>query len=266
VQTELPAGQTPAQDLAAALDNIFNHPNVAPFIARRLIQRLVTSNPSADYVARVTAVFEDDGAGRRGELSAVIRSILLDPEARPNLETASDVAGKVKEPLLRLIQLWRAYDARAANGVYRFADADLKFGQGHLLSPSVFNFFTPQYAPQGEITERGLMAPEMQIANENLNTLVTNYLYTQIFTRNSTKTGLKSDAIVIYVTEEVALASDPDALVSLLAEKLLGSRISPDLAGEARAAALRSPTTKPGQRVADAMYLIVTSPRFAVQR
>jgi len=266
VQPELPPGQTMAQDLAGALDNVFNHPNVAPFIALRLIQRLVTSNPSPGYVARVASVFEDDGAGKRGELDAVVRAILLDPEARPDLGTVSDVTGKVKEPLLRLIQLWRAYDARAKNGVYRFVDADLKFGEGHLLSASVFNFFTPEYASQGEIAERGLVAPEMQIANENLNAQVTNYLYTQIVSRNSTSSGVRTEDIVINIAEEVALASNPDALVARLADKLLGSRIPPQLAAEARAAALLSPASKPGQRVADAMYLIVTSPQFAVQR
>ena len=168
VQTRLPSGQTAAQDLAEALDNVFNHPNVAPFIARQLIQRLVTSNPSPAYVRRVASKFEDDGAGRRGELDTVVRAILLDPEARPNIGTASDVTGKVKEPLLRLIQLWRAFDARAESGIYRFTDAHETFGQAHLLSPSVFNFFRPDYAPQGEIADFDLVAPEMEIATKAL--------------------------------------------------------------------------------------------------
>lgn len=266
MQTDLPPGQTATQDLTVALDNVFNHPNVAPFIALQLIQRLVTSNPSPAYVTRVASVFEDDGSGRRGELAAIVRAILLDPEARRNLETASDVAGKVKEPLLRLIQLWRAYDARAKSGFYSFVDADLKFGQGHLLSPSVFNFFGPEYAPQGEITDNRLVAPEMQIANESFNTLITNYFYTQIFSQNSTVTGLVAKKIVINITPEVSVASNPDTLVARLAEKLLGSRISPDLANEARAAVLRWPVASPGKRVAEAMFIIVTSPQFAVQR
>ena len=145
-------------------------------------------------------------------------------------------------------------------------DADLKFGQGHLLSPSVFNFFRPEYAPQGEIVDHGLVAPEMQIANESLNTLITNYFYTQIFSQNSTVTGLAPKEIVINIATEVSIASNPDALVARLAEKLLGSRISPELANEARAAVLRWPATSPGKRVAEAMFMIVTSPRFAVQR
>ena len=264
-QSELPPGQSPADDLAAALDNVFNHPNVGPFIAQRLIQRLVTSNPTPGYVARVSSVFDDDGTGQRGNLGAVVRAILLDVEARPEADAESDATGKVKEPLLRLVQLWRAYDARATSGLYRIVDADLKFGEGHLLSPSVFNFFRPDYAPQGELADRGLTAPEMQIATEFLKTQVTNNFYTQVISRNSTITGFGKDIVVIHIAEEVALAANADALVARLADKLLGGRIPASLAAEARAAVLRTSVTKPGQRVADAMFLIVTSPQFAVQ-
>ncbi len=266
VTNELPPGQTPTQDLAAALDNVFNHPNVAPFVARRLILRLVTSNPSNEYVARVAAVFDNDGTGNRGQLAAVVRAILLDSEARPNLATASEATGKLKEPVLRLIQLWRAYKATSKSGVYRLLNADKILGEGHLLSPTVFNFFTPDYAPQGEIAETALVAPEMQIATEDLNTVITNYLNAQVFARNSTKTGLAVDAIVINLSEEVALAGNPDAIVASLSTKLLGGRISPLLAAEARAAVLRWPVANRGNRVAEPMFLIVSSPEFAVQR
>ena len=262
---ELPPGQTPEQDLSAALDNVFNHPNVGPFIARRLIQRLVASNPSSGYVARVASVFADDGAGKRGQLGAVVKAILLDPEARPDLNSAGDATGKLKEPLLRLIQLWRAYKATSQTGVYRLLNADKIFGEGHLLAPSVFNFFTPDHAPQGEISDRGLVAPEMQIATEDLNALITNYLSSQVFARNSTRKN-PADAIVINLSEEVALASNPDAIVASLSTKLLGGRISPMLASEARAAVLRWPVTSRGNRVAEPMFLIVTSPESAVQR
>jgi uncharacterized protein (DUF1800 family) len=263
---QLPAGQSPAQDLEAALDNVFHHPNVGPFIARQLIQRLVTSNPSPAYVARVAAVFNNDGQARRGNLGAVVKALLLDPEARPNLSTATDVTGKVKEPLLRLLQLWRAYGASAPNGKFQLQNADVTFGQGPLLSPSVFNFFTPAFAPQGEIADRGLTAPELQIATEFLNTMVTNYFYTQIFLRNSSKTGLGSTIIVIDIADDAALAGNPDALVQHIADKLLGGRISPILADEARDAVLRVAASKPSIRVAEALYLVATSPEFAVQR
>ena len=151
------AGQAPQQDLADALDNIFNHPNVGPFISKQLIQKLVTSNPSPQYVARVTAVFNNDGTGKRGNLGAVVKAILLDAEARP--ATPAATTGKVKEPLLRLTQMWRAYGAKAASGQYRVGNVNAAFGQGPLQSPSVFNFFSPFYAPPGEISDQGLVRP-----------------------------------------------------------------------------------------------------------
>ena len=262
----LPAGRTAQQDLEAALNNIFNHPNVGPFISRQLIQRLVASNPSRAYVARIAAVFNDDGQGHRGNLGAVVKAILLDPEARPSAAATTDVTGKLKEPLLRLLQFWRAYDAAARNGNYHLADSGVVFGQGPLLSPTVFNFFTPAYAPPGEIGDRGLVAPEMQLANENLNTSVTNYFYTQIFLRNSNTTGLGSAIVIIDIADEMAAAGNPDALIALIADKLLGGRISPMLAAEARDAVLRVAASKPAARATEALYLIATSPEFAVQR
>ncbi|MDX1563517.1 MAG: DUF1800 domain-containing protein, partial [Gammaproteobacteria bacterium] len=146
----LPAGQSGDQDLADALDNIFNHPNVGPFVAKRLIERLVTSNPSPEYVARIASAFNNNGSGVRGDLATVVKRILLDPEARRRF-TPRQTDGKIKEPLLRLTQLWRAYDARSDEGRYPLGAAYIFFGQGPLQSPSVFNFFSPFYAPPGEI-------------------------------------------------------------------------------------------------------------------
>jgi uncharacterized protein (DUF1800 family) len=260
----LPAGQSPQQDLDDALDNIFGHPNVGPFIAKQLIQRLVTSNPSPAYVTRVATTFNDDGTGERGDLGAVVRAILLDPEARPATPTA--ITGKVKEPLLRLTQLWRAYGARAANGEYRIGPIVFVFGQGPLQAPSVFNFFSPFYAPPGEIAGQGLVAPELQLATEYLNTTTTNTFYNVIFFWNSTVPGLPANAIVMDFAAEVALAGDPDALVDSLASKLLGGPIPAVLRAEAKSAIERVPAANAGQRVAEAMYLIVTSPEYAVQR
>ena len=152
-RTSLPAGQTAAQDLADALDNVFNHPNVGPFIGRQLIEKLVASNPSPAYVQRISAVFDNDGTGRRGNLAAVVRAILLDDEARA--EPGGTTTGKVREPVLRLTQLWRAYDAKAASGKYLHVDPTMDFGQGPLTAPSVFNFFSPFYAPPGTIGDGG---------------------------------------------------------------------------------------------------------------
>jgi uncharacterized protein (DUF1800 family) len=147
--TAVPANLTPEADLDRAMDALFNHPNVGPFIGKRLIQRLVTSNPSPGYVSRVAAVFNNNGSGVRGDLWAVVRAILLDGEARTGYLSNPQQFGKLREPILRLTHLWRAFGATPnENDVnpgywYPFPSDDL--GQAPLRSPSVFNFFRPGF-------------------------------------------------------------------------------------------------------------------------
>jgi len=263
----LPPGQTGEQDLADALDNIFNHRNVGPFIAIRLIQRLVTSNPSPGYISRVAAVFNDDGSGLRGNLGAVVRAILLDEEARPALPMEID--GKVKEPLLRLTQLWRNYDAASASGRYPLNYAYVVFGQGALQSPSVFNFFSPFYAPPGEIRNNGFVAPELEIATEYLNTFITNYMFAQTFLWNHTadtaSEEITEDTVLIDFAEEVATATDIDALIDRVAAKLLAGRISTGLRAEIAGMVALIPEEQAVFRAAETIYLVVTSPEYAYQ-
>jgi len=261
---ELPAGQSGEQDLADALDNIFNHPNVGPFIAIRLIQRLVTSNPSPGYVQRVARVFNNNGAGVRGDLGAVVKAILMDPEARPDLPMDPD--GKPKEPLLRLTQVWRAYDAQSASGRYPLAATLILFGQGPLQSPSVFNFFSPFYSPPGEIRNSGLVAPELQIASEYQNTYVTNFWFFQTFGLNQTNPDLQEDDIFIDISEEMAVAANADALIDMVAEKLLAGEISDPLRQEISGIMALIPDTEAALRAAEAIYLVVSSPEFAYQK
>lgn len=278
----VPANQTGAKDLADALDNVFNHPNVGPFIAKQLIQRLVTSNPSRAYVQRVAERFNNDGAGRRGNLEAVVRAILLDAEAR-NAASGSGaaVAGKLKEPLLRLTQFWRAYGAASASGKLGAArnfsggTPSAQFGQGQGLSPSVFNFFSPSYAPPGEIADGGFVAPEMQLATEILAASSTNYFYTQAFSRTQAQAAnLNADDMYITTTDELAIAGDSEALINRVAERLLGGagQMSAALKTEAKAQIERTTvpatnqTTALATRTADAIYFVVTSPEYALQR
>jgi uncharacterized protein (DUF1800 family) len=184
----IPAGLDGEQDLDAALDILFAHANVAPFISRLLIQRLVTSNPSAGYIHRVAQVFINDGAGVRGNLGAVFKAILLDPEARSPAVAASIGFGKQKEPLVRYAQVLRALGAvsqlriadLSAHGYpasqldnfapgatrIRFNASDTTLGQTPQSAPTVFNWFLPNYTPGGAITAAGLVAPEMQITQE----------------------------------------------------------------------------------------------------
>jgi len=262
--TVLPANQTGEQDLAAALDNIFNHPNVGPFIATRLIQRLVTSNPSPGFVSRVASTFNDNGSGVRGDLGAVVRAILLDEEARPSM--AMEIDGKLKEPLLRLTQLWRAYDATSNSGRYPIVAAYIFFGQGPLQSPSVFNFFSPFYSPPGEIRNSGLVAPELEIATEYQNTFLSNYFFSQVFGLNQTNQDLRDDDVFIDISEEMAVADDIDALIDLVARKLLGGQISDTLRNEIGGMLALIPETDSTIRAAETIYFVVTSPEYAYQR
>jgi uncharacterized protein (DUF1800 family) len=260
----LPGGQDGDEDLSAALDNIFSHPNIGPFIAIRLIQRLVTSNPSRAYIQRVASVFNNNGSGVRGDLGAVVRAILLDPEARP--ESPMDLDGKIKEPLLRLTQVWRAYDATSASGRYPLLAASIFFGQGPLQAPSVFNFFSPFYAPPGEIRDSSLVAPELQIATEYQNTLVTNYMLFQAIGLTSESTGLAEEDVYIDIDAEMAIAADTDALIEMVSDKLLAGRISATLEAEVKGMINRIPPSQAAIRVGEAIYFIATSPEFAYQR
>jgi uncharacterized protein (DUF1800 family) len=260
----IPAGQTGEQDLADALDNVFHHPNVGPFMAIRLIQRLVTSNPSPGYVSRVASAFNDNGQGVRGDMGAVVKAILLDVEASPALPM--DLDGKVKEPLLRLTQLFKAYNATSQSGRYPLNFAYIVFGQGPLQASHVFNFFSPFYAPPGEIQNSGLVAPELEIATEYLNTYVTNYMFYQTFGLNSTNQDLQPDDVYINFEEEMAVAGDVDALIDMAAGKLLGGQISDTLRDEIAGMLALIPDTDAALRAAETIYFVVTSPEYAYQR
>jgi uncharacterized protein (DUF1800 family) len=260
----IPAGQTPEKDLDDALDNIFNHPNVGPFIAKALIQRLTSSNPSPAYVQRVAARFDDNESGVRGDLGAVVRAILLDAEARA--APISDATGKLKEPLIRLIALWRAFDGKAASGRYLFDQPQVFFGQAPLRSPSVFNFFGPDHQPAGEIADAGLFAPEMEIVNEYSATNMTNYLLFSIYLRNQATPGLVADDIYIDMSAEQQLAADPQAMVDRIVDRFTGGQTSDAVKAQAVAQASRAPLGNPTLRVAEALFLVASSPEYAAIR
>src|SRR5262249_7641108 len=170
----VPANQSPRQDLQQALDLIFNHPNVGPFICRQLIQRLVTSNPSPAYVYRCGQACANDsqwgGAGVRGTLKAVVSALLLDYEARSTAFLNAPGYGHLREPVVRLGALLRAIHATPpADGKWRIhnlEDAAFGLDQNPLRAPTVFNFFEPTYVMPGAIAQAGLVSPEFKITNE----------------------------------------------------------------------------------------------------
>ncbi|MEO6002429.1 MAG: DUF1800 family protein [Opitutus sp.] len=178
----IPAIQGGARDLQVTLDTLFNHPNTAPFFCRQLIQRLVTSNPSPAYVYRVAQVFEHNARGERGDLGAVVRAVLLDYEARSSNVIANVGYGKLKEPLLQVTALLRAFGGSAKNGRYHLPRADDALGQTALHSPTVFNFFEPDYVLPGPLAAAGLHAPEYQILTATTAITIANQLRALIFT------------------------------------------------------------------------------------
>ena len=269
--TVLPAGLSPEDDLDAALDAICAHANVAPFVSTRLIQRLVTSNPPPAYVARIAAVFEDDGEGRRGQLGAVVRAILMDDEARRGHVDAPTTFGKLREPIVRMAGIWRAFDARAETGSFRYWNPQNDFAQAALRSPSVFNFFYPTYAPAGEVADAGLVAPEFQITTHTSITTAANEYRDRIFRAYPGFPSANQDTVTLQLMPEAAMAEDPGALLDHLEPLLMGAPMSAGM----RSALVTHLENVPMEvnnypdgmrRVADAIYLIVTSPEGSLQR
>jgi uncharacterized protein (DUF1800 family) len=259
----LPAGQDARADLEAALDNIFAHPNVGPFVSRQLIQRLVASNPSPEYVRRVAARFEDNGRGVRGDLGAVVRAVLLDHEAR---NPPAGAAGRLEEPLIRVMALWRAFGARSASGRYPLGFIDFLIEQGPLRASSVFNFYRPDYAPPGEMRELGLAAPEMQITHEATTAGLANVLAIWTFVYNSGNANLRPEDVYIDLAAEAALAGEPARLVDAVASKLTGGALSDGLRAELVEMIRLIPANLGTARAAEAVYGIVTAPEYAVLR
>jgi uncharacterized protein (DUF1800 family) len=163
----LPAAQSAQTDLENVIDNLFNHPNVGPFLGKQLIQRLVTSNPSPQYVERVARKFNDNGSGVRGDMKAVVRAILLDDDARSPAVASQPSFGKLTEPVMRFVQFHRAFNARRVSGYYDLWDfsAPTALNQSPLHAPSVFNFYHPDFAPAGPLTEGKLVGPEFEITS-----------------------------------------------------------------------------------------------------
>jgi len=264
------AASNPSGDLKVALDTIFNHPNVGPFIGKQLIQRLVTSNPSPDYVARVAGVFNNNGKGVRGDMGAVIAAILTDPEAR---NVSSDPAyGKLREPVVRMANWMRAMGARSASGNWLITStsANTSLDQSVLTAQSVFNFWRPGYAPPGtKLGDLGYVGPEFQAVDE---VSVAGYLNTmQGAVGNGVGAG--RDVTAPYTTE-IGIATDPSALADRMNLLLLNGQMSTGLrnritgavAGVNLPANGTARTTALTNRAKLAVFMTLASPEYLAQR
>jgi len=161
-------GQSGMDDINTAIDFLFNHPNVGPFIGTRLIQQFVKSNPSPAYINRVASAFNSNTNGIRGDMSAVLRAVLLDPEARDCSLIDDPKAGRLKQPIERMTNLFLGFNLSTPSGKFWFRDVvELrpKVEQSFLAAPTVFNFFTPFYAEAEFVEPNDMVSPEFQILN-----------------------------------------------------------------------------------------------------
>jgi uncharacterized protein (DUF1800 family) len=306
----LGAGGTAATDLKFALDNIFNHPNVGPFFCKQLIQRLITSNPSPAYVQRVAAVFNDNGAGVRGDLRAVVRAIVLDAEARSIPTNQADSYGKLREPLLRVAHLWRAMGAQHTCGQnvaqknsdgsittlhyagqpYRYAGYSSTWSTAYFLGQtpyaanSVFNFFRPDFSPAGEMTSRHLLGPEFQITTDSAIVQVSNdanYRSLYLDIHDACAADDQFGDVRIDHARDLALAgsakggaTDPaDRLVDAYNLRFMGGQMSTymrqillDYLNPIDSSWSDGSSDWRLERIKRALYLVLTSPEYAIQK
>jgi uncharacterized protein (DUF1800 family) len=214
----------------AAIDLLFNDPNTPVMIARQLIQRLVGSNPSPAYIERVAAVFANSGNGVRGDLRATVKAVLLDEEARQPPALGATDAGKPREPLLKMVQLWRSFGAvsgdTGANGYRRWARysgacsssgnwPQCAYQQRPLGAPSVFNFYEPDFTVPGELADLGLVAPEFQVINESSSILAANDIYNQLCSGRGTNSNHNCHG-PLRVPTPTSTAYFPDAALDAL--------------------------------------------------
>ena len=270
--SSIPAGMQADAELDLALDVLFKHPNVGPFIGQQLIQRLVTSNPSPQYVARVAAKFDNNGSGVRGDLFAVVKAILTDAEARSGHTANPQRFGKIKEPLLRTTHLWRFFSAIGKNGRYDEWNPEGPYSQAPLRASSVFNFFRPDYRPVGAVTNAGLVCPECQLTNEASITTLSNQM-DNVSNRYQWSGGeargpYSAETIVMDYRpwENRSLDANLPAFVDDLSAVFLGGRMSSEYKTALINYVKTTPSSDGGNRLYDLAHNISSSAQFALQQ
>jgi uncharacterized protein (DUF1800 family) len=262
------------------MDAMFNHPNNAPFISKQLIQRLVTSNPSPAYVQRVTSVYINNGKGIRGDLGAVYSAILQDDEARAPLGLSALEFGKLREPMVRLVQWARTFNVPTASTDWTklgdYSDAGTRLGQSPLRSPTVFNFFRPGYVPPGTALSAGAVAPEFQLVNESSVAGYLNYMQSVIDTGIGGAAGLLGTYTAEIALTESPSAANPTNLVNRINLLLSGGQLSTATVGTITNAVGSMAGTVAGnanttamnlrRRVCAAVLLVMASAEYLIQK
>lgn len=263
--TTIPANTAGFDSLKIALDTIFAHQNIAPFVSKQLIQHLVTSNPTPAYVGRVSAVFANNGSGVRGDMKAIIRAVLTDSEARSDAGLTAANGGKLREPVARLTGWARAFGVTSPSDAWAIGNTTSttnRLAQSTGRSGSVFNFFRPGYAPPNTgIATAGLVAPEMQITSEPTVIAYVNYMQGLI---QSGTGDVKADytAILTKATDSAALIDEVNLLVA-------GGQLSTATIATIKTAVDSIGTTTPAllnNRVYTAILLTMAAPDYLVQK
>ncbi|NJD07695.1 MAG: DUF1800 domain-containing protein, partial [Methylococcaceae bacterium] len=254
-----PQYQTPYEDLQMALDNVVSHPNVAPFISYRLIQRLVTSNPSPAYVGRVATAFRKT----KGDLKKVVKAILLDREA---LKPPGKNAGHLREPVLWLTHLLRAFDTGPTTTDYALSDSylpgNLRMGQDVYRSPTVFNYFPPDYQIPGE----KLKGPEFALYQSTDVVNRANLAYALVYNKMPTWEGYRPTGTWLNLEPLLPLAEDPKALLDELNKRMLNGAMLPTTRTLLENALSAIPGSSPLERVRYAVYSLAVSPEYLIER
>ena len=250
----LAAGGNIQTDLTSGLQNIFTHPNVAPFICQQLIQKLVTSNPIPAYVSRCSQIFNNDGTGVAGNLQAVISEILLDSEARrgddPTQVLPSD--GHLREPLLHMMATMRALNATTDGGNLSIYASNML--QAPFLSPSVFNFYPPNFQVQGT----GLVGPEFDILNANTTLNRINFVNDLIY-------GTVGPHTTIDISAYVNAAGNVSNLLDLINTNMMHGAMPSDMYTTLSNTLSSGVFTDPTSLAEAALYLVATSSQFQME-
>ena len=261
----IPQGYGAQESLQLALDNLFNHQNVAPFISKQLIQRLITSNPTPQYVERIASVFNDNGEGVRGDLAAV-KAIYLDDEAR-HYGSVLSYQGKIKEPLLKTVQFWRNLNARSPEGFYKTWNLVDRYGQGPMQSSSVFNFFRPDYQP-AQLRADALVAPELQIAGDaTLIGTMNEHFADLVWSTAEAHTDLNPNGIYVYIINDMNTLQNNG--INYLLDQYNVLYFAGSMSSDTRQALLDLDAyfddDQYRERVSYLLYMIAISPEFNLQ-
>ena len=262
----IPQGYGAQESLQLALDNLFNHQNVAPFISKQLIQRLITSNPTPQYVERIASVFNDNGEGVRGDLAAVVKAIYLDDEAR-HYGSVLSYQGKIKEPLLKTVQFWRNLNARSPEGFYKTWNLVDRYGQGPMQSSSVFNFFRPDYQP-AQLRADALVAPELQIAGDaTLIGTMNEHFADLVWSTAEAHTDLNPNGIYVYIINDMNTLQNNG--INYLLDQYNVLYFAGSMSSDTRQALLDLDAyfddDQYRERVSYLLYMIAISPEFNLQ-